>query len=107
MVERSIRRTKADGKGASIRKGAATDTGVWAREATQATVPESLIPMSFAGRNCSVLLAGDPHQLGPIVHSAHAARSGFDMSLLELYMIHRGAAPPRGALLVFTVSPLS
>ena len=56
----------------------------------QATVPESLIPLSFAqDPNCSVVLAGDPFQLGPVVHSSQAAASGFGASLLEMFMTHR------------------
>jgi hypothetical protein len=53
----------------------------------QATVPESLIPLSFAAEpNCSVVLAGDPHQLGPVVHSSQATAAGFGASLLEMFM---------------------
>ena len=39
-------------------------------EAGQATVPESLVPLRLVTLNCkAVVLAGDPMQLGPVVHS--------------------------------------
>jgi superfamily I DNA and/or RNA helicase len=64
----------------------------------QATVPESLIPLSFATEpSCSVVLAGDPHQLGPVVHSSQAMAAGFGTSLLEMFMkVRRNARDGEG-----------
>ena len=66
-------------------------------EAGQATVPESLVPLRLVTSNCkAVVLAGDPMQLGPVVHSGVAARgsadgilhSGLMTSLLEQAAAH-------------------
>ena len=49
-------------------------THVFVDEAGQATVPETLVPvrMTSASRTRALVLAGDPKQLGPVVHSACA-----------------------------------
>lgn len=52
-------------------------------EATQATEPETLVPLTFAtSSECGVLVCGDPKQLGPNLRSHHAIKLGLG-SLLE------------------------
>jgi len=56
-------------------------------EAGQAMLPEVLIPLCHLNNNneqASVVLAGDPKQLGPVVRSKQAAAQGLGKSLLEL-----------------------
>jgi len=62
-------------------------------EAGQATVPEALIPLCapLSGPRTSIVLAGDPKQLGPIVHSRLASVRGLSLSLLERFA---AASPP-------------
>ena len=52
-------------------------THVFVDEAGQATVPETLVPlrMTSASQTRAVVLAGDPKQLGPVVHAASRARA--------------------------------
>lgn len=46
-----------------------------------------MIPVKFASsKHTNVILAGDPKQLGPIVHSTVAARLGMEVSWLERLM---------------------
>ncbi|XP_031620901.1 probable RNA helicase armi [Contarinia nasturtii] len=53
-------------------------------EAGQCTEPEIAIPISLIDRdNGQIILAGDPHQLGPIVLSPIGRRCGLDKSLLS------------------------
>ncbi|XP_031475278.1 probable RNA helicase SDE3 [Nymphaea colorata] len=53
-------------------------------EAGQASEPETLIPVSnLSDRETVVVLAGDPLQLGPIVHSREAETYGLGKSFLE------------------------
>ena len=66
-------------------------THVFVDEGAQATTPETLVPMRLTGeRTRAVVLAGDPRQLGPVVHSAAAAAGdgdagrGLTASLLEI-----------------------
>jgi ATP-dependent RNA/DNA helicase IGHMBP2 len=49
-------------------------------EASQSVEPTAWIPIQYAKR---LVLAGDPCQLPPMVISPEAARSGFDISLME------------------------
>ena len=73
-------------------------THIFIDEAGQATVPESLVPLRLVTPSCkAVVLAGDPMQLGPVVHSGVAARgtsigtpshSGLMTSLLESAAAH-------------------
>ena len=65
-------------------------THIMVDEAGQATVPECLIPMRLVSpaHATSVVLVGDPRQLGPVVHSVVAARPargapGLITSMLE------------------------
>jgi helicase MOV-10 len=52
-------------------------------EAGEAILSESLIPISLKGKNSTVILAGDPKQLGPVIRSSVAIEYGLDVSLLE------------------------
>ena len=67
-------------------------THVFIDEAGQATEPETCIALGgILGPECGQLvMAGDPHQLGPIVRSSLAAAHGLARSLLERLM---SAAP--------------
>ena len=53
-------------------------THVFVDEAGQATTPETLVPLRLATRRTSVVLSGDPAQLGPTVHSVVAGRGRCD-----------------------------
>jgi hypothetical protein len=52
-------------------------------EAGEALEPEVLIPLSLATTSTTIILAGDPKQLGPIVHSPLGLKYRLDISLLE------------------------
>ncbi|GAV89955.1 AAA_11 domain-containing protein/AAA_12 domain-containing protein [Cephalotus follicularis] len=53
-------------------------------EAGQASEPESMIPISnLCHRETVVVLAGDPMQLGPVIHSREAENYGLGLSYLE------------------------
>ena len=61
-------------------------------EATQATEPELLVPLT---RGCKQLvLIGDHCQLGPVVLSQEAKQLGYDRSLFER-MVHLGIVPEK------------
>ena len=84
------RDASADEKGAST-LGLRRFTHIFVDEAGQATAPETLVPMRLAsGSTRAVVLAGDPRQLGPVVHSSAAATGdgttgrGLTASLLEI-----------------------
>ncbi|XP_031573706.1 RNA helicase Mov10l1-like [Actinia tenebrosa] len=62
-------------------------THVFVDEAGQATEPDCLIPMGLAaGGEGQIILAGDPHQLGPVLRSTLALEYGLNISLLERLM---------------------
>ena len=58
-------------------------THVFIDESGQATQPELMIPLILAGDNSSVVLCGDPKQLGPVVQDSLLQRYGLQISLLE------------------------
>ncbi|KAL3923501.1 MAG: hypothetical protein SGPRY_004197, partial [Prymnesium sp.] len=56
-------------------------------EAGQALEPEAAAPLcTLLGPEGQLVLAGDPKQLGPVIHNAHAAECGLATSLLERLM---------------------
>jgi helicase MOV-10 len=57
-------------------------------DAAQAEEPLTMIPvMAFSDLDTSVILAGDPNQLGPDIKSPTAARSGLGKSYFERLML--------------------
>ena len=82
-----------------------TPTHIFVDEAAQATVPETLIPLTLANDQTAVILAGDPKQLGSTVHSFKAARLGLRKSLLELWMDHEGMAHGKQLRLCYRSHP--
>lgn len=52
-------------------------------EAGQCIEPEIAIPIALLGKDAQIILAGDPHQLGPIVHSQISKQCGLSKSLLS------------------------
>ncbi|EOD14397.1 hypothetical protein EMIHUDRAFT_436918 [Emiliania huxleyi CCMP1516] len=63
-------------------------------EASQALEPEMLLPLSFAGPRCDVLMCGDHRQLGPTVRSTYCREHGLATSMLERLMKLPLYAPP-------------
>ncbi|KIO33704.1 hypothetical protein M407DRAFT_17322 [Tulasnella calospora MUT 4182] len=62
-------------------------THIFVDEAGQASEPEVMIPIKLnAGPRTSVILAGDPKQLGPVIRSPVARQLGLDRSYLERLM---------------------
>lgn len=69
---------------------------VFIDESGQATETETLIPIAGILTNIEnkgeingqIVLAGDPKQLGPVIHSSKAKDCGFGMSMLERLMTH-------------------
>ncbi|KAH9000980.1 P-loop containing nucleoside triphosphate hydrolase protein [Lactarius hatsudake] len=56
-------------------------------EAAQAEEPLALIPIAaFSNEDTNVILAGDPHQLGPVIKSSAASDAGLGKSYLERLM---------------------
>jgi len=56
-------------------------------EAAQAEEPLALIPIAaFTNENTNVILAGDPHQLGPVIKSSAASEAGLGKSYIERLM---------------------
>lgn len=76
-------------------------------EAGQCTEPEIAIPISLIDKNDGqIILAGDPHQLGPVVLSPVAKRCGLGKSLLSRLLDHLPYQPDVGVcklLLLFVV----
>jgi len=59
-------------------------------EASQAEEPLVMIPiMTFSNPYTNIILAGDPNELGPIIESPTAARSGLGKSYFERLMLMR------------------
>ena len=57
-------------------------------EAAQADEPLALIPIAFlSNEDTNVILAGDPHQLGPVIKSGPASNAGLGKSYLERLML--------------------
>jgi helicase MOV-10 len=57
-------------------------------EAAQADEPLSLIPIAFfSNRDTNVILAGDPHQLGPVIQSNPVSDAGLGKSYLDRLML--------------------
>eukprot|EP00057_Strongylocentrotus_purpuratus_P026536 XP_011681010.1 PREDICTED: uncharacterized protein LOC579093 [Strongylocentrotus purpuratus] len=52
-------------------------------EAGQALETEAIIPLALATEDTSVVLAGDPKQMSPQVHSPRTRKAKFNMSLLQ------------------------
>uniref|UniRef100_A0A2H8U037 Putative RNA helicase armi n=2 Tax=Melanaphis sacchari TaxID=742174 RepID=A0A2H8U037_9HEMI len=65
-----------------------TFTHIFIDEAGQSTEPEMLLPLSFLDpyRDGQVVLAGDPKQLGPVVMSNLASKSGLGLSMLSRFI---------------------
>ncbi len=61
-------------------------THVFIDESSQSFEFESLIPLMKVSKDCSIILAGDPKQLGPTVRSRCASRNGLTLSLQERLM---------------------
>ncbi|XP_075982823.1 putative helicase mov-10-B.2 [Anticarsia gemmatalis] len=62
-------------------------THLFIDEAAQACEPSCLIPITgLLATNGHLVLAGDPHQLGPVVISRHASAIGLAQSLMERLM---------------------
>ncbi|KAG8924963.1 hypothetical protein FRC01_010849 [Tulasnella sp. 417] len=62
-------------------------THIFVDEAGQASEPEVMIPIKLnAGPRTSIILAGDPKQLGPVIRSPVARQLGLDRSYLERLM---------------------
>ena len=56
-------------------------------EAGQALEPEAVAPVAtLLGPNGQLVLAGDPHQLGPVIHHTLAKEHGLETSLIERLM---------------------
>lgn len=64
-------------------------------EAAQAEEPLVMIPiMTFSNAYTNIILAGDPNQLGPVIKSPTAARSGLGKSYFERLMLMRDIYGP-------------
>lgn len=61
-------------------------------EATQATEPESLIPIVKGARQ--IILVGDHCQLGPVIMCKSAAKAGLSQSIFER-LVYNGCKPSR------------
>ncbi|KIO21487.1 hypothetical protein M407DRAFT_218212 [Tulasnella calospora MUT 4182] len=79
-------------------------THIFIDEAGQASEPEVMIPIQMNGdANTTIVLAGDPKQLGPVIRSPVARRLGLDISYLDRLMamdMYKSVAN-RGATLVY------
>ena len=67
-------------------------------EAAQAEEPLLMIPIiTFSNAYTNIILAGDPHQLGPMIKSPTAARSGLGKSYFERLMLMHNIYGPADA----------
>ncbi|GAA5878816.1 hypothetical protein JCM8547_004841 [Rhodosporidiobolus lusitaniae] len=75
---------------ASILSGVGLPRGhfshIFVDEAGQSTEPSTFLPLSLAGDKTSVILAGDPNQLGPVIRSPISSQFGLSHSLLSRLM---------------------
>jgi helicase MOV-10 len=56
-------------------------------EAAQAEEPLAMIPIIlFSNASTNVILAGDPHQLGPVIKLPYVSRAGLGKSYLQRLM---------------------
>ncbi|EJD43380.1 P-loop containing nucleoside triphosphate hydrolase protein [Auricularia subglabra TFB-10046 SS5] len=63
-------------------------THIFIDEAGQASEPEAMISIkTLADSRTNIILAGDPRQLGPIVHSRAAQALGLQLSFLDRLMV--------------------
>ncbi|XP_070570216.1 3'-5' exoribonuclease HELZ2-like [Ptychodera flava] len=66
-------------------------THIFIDEAGQALETEAIIPLTLAGENTKIILAGDHRQMSPEVYSEYARENKFHHSLLKrLYGIYLG-----------------
>ena len=64
-------------------------------EAAQAEEPLVMIPiMTFSNTYTNIILAGDPHQLSPVIKSPTATSSGLGKSYFERLMLMRNIYGP-------------
>eukprot|EP00762_Andalucia_godoyi_P005665 ANDGO_06397.mRNA.1 putative RNA helicase SDE3 len=66
-----------------------TFSHVFVDEAAQALEAETYAAVCCSGRDTSIILSGDPLQLGPVVHDRHAINDfGLHRSLMERLLMH-------------------
>ncbi|XP_026849926.1 probable RNA helicase armi [Drosophila persimilis] len=69
-------------------------THLFMDETGQSTEPETLMPAALLSKDRGrVILAGDPHQLQPVVHSSYGRACGFGTSMLERLLNTRTIGP--------------
>lgn len=79
-------------------------THVIVDEAGQCTEPEIAIPISLIDKNDGqIILAGDPHQLGPVVLSPVAKKCGLSKSLLSRLLDHLPYRPDVGVCILMDI----
>ncbi|XP_070570176.1 probable helicase with zinc finger domain [Ptychodera flava] len=65
-------------------------THIFIDEAGQALETEAIMPLTLAGENTKIILAGDHRQMSPVVYSEYARENKFHHSLLKrLFDIYR------------------
>ena len=71
-------------------------THIFIDEAAQALAPEILQPLTLAGPDTRIVLAGDPMQLSPEIHSSYSAEQGLGVSILEqLFRLYPPKCPEK------------
>ncbi|XP_033240004.1 probable RNA helicase armi [Drosophila pseudoobscura] len=69
-------------------------THLFMDETGQSTEPKTLMPAALLSKDRGrVILAGDPHQLQPVVHSSYGRACGFGTSMLERLLNTRTIGP--------------